>query len=408
MGQTESYEELDKPDYYNTCKNEYIDFINNDKNTDIIIKCNKYFEIISGNKFQVTDIDTHIGKCKLINNKKKDKYTYTYDISKIIENIKNNEDNLPENYLINFNDLFDNKIRYNCCNCVSIVLYSKGDATNLSTYLPYILVSLKNIEKYLPNWVYRLYLDFSVLELIAYEYNKVDSNCNNFSFGCEYNKLFKQIIDHPNCEIYIPLCESIFTGEQKLNINFTRSLRFIGFIDEDVNINVSRDADGIISAFDCHNLKIFEQKPLIMFIYPFLVNDNGKYITSFNHFSNKRYTTIDDISINEDYEKKNTNENAEKKIDMIYDYPYYPAWINIYNELNILNKMDNESLLNYKMSKCPITTLLAGLTALKCKIKKMFLLKKVRILLKILIIILRKYIINITIKIIIYLLLQIN
>ena len=57
-------------------------------------------------------------KCRLINNKKKDKYIHTYDPTKYFEFAKNNLKLTDEELSI-----FDNEISNNCCNVVSVNLY---------------------------------------------------------------------------------------------------------------------------------------------------------------------------------------------------------------------------------------------------------------------------------------------
>ena len=65
--------------------------------------------------------------CKKITRKKTDFYKYNYDISSKYKNIK-------ETFNIS-DDVIDNTIKENCCNCINIVLYSTGDLVKLYDYL---------------------------------------------------------------------------------------------------------------------------------------------------------------------------------------------------------------------------------------------------------------------------------
>jgi hypothetical protein len=77
----------------------------------------------------------------------------------------------------------------------------------------------------------------------------------------------RNIASQPNCEIYLTNCsgytiESTTAGKR-------RNSRFYGFVEDDVNINASREADGLVDAVDCHNLKVFENLPIATFAYYF-------------------------------------------------------------------------------------------------------------------------------------------
>jgi hypothetical protein len=64
-----------------------------------------------------------------------------------------------------------------------------------------------------------------------------------------------------------------------------RNLRLNNLFEDDVNICISRDLDGIISPLDCHNIKVFESNNDLFYVASFdklnfIVTDqtNSKYI----------------------------------------------------------------------------------------------------------------------------------
>lgn len=79
----------------------------------------------------------------------------------------------------------------------------------------------------------------------------------------EISKTFKQIIENSNVEVYTYLCQSF---NNSIPIERTRTLRFLPMIDDDVNICVVREADGIVSNLDCHNIKIFSKSDKIFYL----------------------------------------------------------------------------------------------------------------------------------------------
>jgi hypothetical protein len=79
------------------------------------------------------------------------------DISKNNENIRGVIGNLSGIYYERFNSIFDITPKYNCCNCISIVLYLKGNINSRIGYLTMALntmsMSLYNVDKYLINFI---------------------------------------------------------------------------------------------------------------------------------------------------------------------------------------------------------------------------------------------------------------
>ena len=67
-------------------------------------------------------------------------------------------------------EMFDLQRRENCCNCISIVLYSKN-IYDLNNYLYSMKKSLDNVANCLPDFVVRFYLDKSVFDTIYKTYS---------------------------------------------------------------------------------------------------------------------------------------------------------------------------------------------------------------------------------------------
>ena len=96
-------------------------------------------------------------KCLLINNKKSSYYIHTYDPTIPLNILKNPDFNIDNKEIIL--DKFDDNIKQNCCNVISISLYFTNCSNEtLEKYLYSIFMSIKNVEKNLPDWIVRLYL----------------------------------------------------------------------------------------------------------------------------------------------------------------------------------------------------------------------------------------------------------
>ena len=188
-------------------------------------------------------------KCTLINYKKERYYIHTYDPRLILKN------------LATFPDIakhFDLKVRHNCCNCISISLYftSDSDIENCIKYITSIRRTVINVNKNLPDWIVRLYLDSSVhkrlLDFPESRYKKYMKESLNF------------LLEAENVEIYTYCCPSILNGE--IPISRTRIFRFLPLIEKDVNVKIIREADGIVTNLDCHNIKIFSQSDYLFYL----------------------------------------------------------------------------------------------------------------------------------------------
>ena len=193
--------------------------------------------------------------CRLFN-KRADPmyYTHRYDPGPILEILSRLFQHFPSEVL----DRFVHEPREGCCNAISITLYiTLCDASTLKKYLYSIHRSVKNVLKKLPGWIVRLYLDTSVEECVQ-------------EFG-DFNRIFNAIKDSPNVEVYTYDCPSFKKDAPpatKIPIARTRTLRFLPLSDSDVNFCVVREADGIVSNLDCHNIKMFASNPNILFYLP--------------------------------------------------------------------------------------------------------------------------------------------
>ena len=178
--------------------------------------------------------------CTLRNRKKHNLYVHTYNPTNMINDIRTKL-NIPDVVL----DRFDDEIRHQCCNVISISLYFKdcNDST-MEKYLYSILRSVQNVEKNLKDYVVRVYFDTSV-------YNCIDEKDHD----SEIRKTFEQIMNHSIVEVYTYLCSSF--KDKSTPIERSRTLRFLPMYDSDVNICIIREADGIVSNLDCHNIKMF-------------------------------------------------------------------------------------------------------------------------------------------------------
>lgn len=209
-------------------------------------------------QMQEVDVNNPLNQsehCRLFN-KRADPmyYTHRYDPGPILERLSRLFQHFPSEVL----DRFVHEPREGCCNAISITLYiTLCDASTLKKYLYSIHRSVKNVLKKLPGWIVRLYLDTSVEECVQ-------------EFG-DFNRIFNAIKDSPNVEVYTYDCPSFKKDAPpatKIPIARTRTLRFLPLSDSDVNFCVVREADGIVSNLDCHNIKMFASNPNILFYLP--------------------------------------------------------------------------------------------------------------------------------------------
>ena len=254
---------------------------------------------------------------------KKKYYKHTYDPTKVIENIKsyNIDATIKNSYLKNLDDLIDSTIKKNnCCNCISFTLYSAyvvetrdeyitNFGKKLMSYLYSLKLSAMTIEKNLPEFIARIYLDISVYILLQ----KIKSDKKLFD---SITNLLQFLLDHDNVEIYTMVCDSFKAN----GVHKTRSLRYSIICEPDVNFKFIREADGYVSNMDCYNInKFVENNNKIMFIYNFIEEQNM--------LSEKGTYILDN------YDKSGKDEiEFQAKIDAI-DLTPYSKWLRIYQTM---------------------------------------------------------------------------
>lgn len=117
----------------------------------------------------------------------------------------------------------------------------------------------------------------------------------------------------------------------------SRMFRLLGLIENDVNILVSRDADGYLSNMDCFNILVFETSNNLIYNYDFYVQDEDR------------------SKFNEDY---------TKLINIYIFSPINPKWI--------YDIKQEEPYIDYFKNNFPIQNFPAGCFATKLKIKEIF------------------------------------
>ena len=110
-----------------------------------------------------------------------------------------------------------------------------------------IHISIKNVSVILKNWIVRIYLHRSIINLM--------NLLKSIKLINQYNRLNNILIDYfnfNNVEVYM-------VNDNVINLHLFRSFRFLSFQDKEVNISVSKDADGIITLYECTNLLKYSQ-----------------------------------------------------------------------------------------------------------------------------------------------------
>lgn len=190
-------------------------------------------------------------------------------------------------------DNFNLTRKENCCDCISIVLYlQKCSKEELYKYLESINKTVKIVRENLKDFLIRIYFDISVYNcvhkpeiplhdlgtLIGFYFNKGKTEMGskiienqhtiNNIIKDDITIILKEIIDSPNVEIYTYVCEENINKD--ITMTSKRTLRYLSLIDDNTNINIIREADGIISNLDCFNIKLF-QKSTKLFYIPYLL-----------------------------------------------------------------------------------------------------------------------------------------
>lgn len=304
-----------------------------------LTKCNKEFiynkiPIVQKVLKKINQSD----KCFRISKKCTDCYIHTYNPS-WLNDLLQTQPNYEE--IVN---IFDVKIRTKCCNCVCLVLYLKGELQQKIDYLNKILkimiMSLKIIDKHLPDFIVRFYLDSSIFELL-YEWSSsllITKDTTEMELIKDIFLDLSYLIHHKKSEIYIYFCESITSHTDF--IEKVRTYRYIPLFDDDTNVCCIRDADGIISIVDCHNIKLFSSPKThnIALIYnlarsfdPYLYDKHLNKILDINEFiKNKQFVEDLDPMLN-----------------------HYSAWLNFYETL-VLSKKEPKTLSYIDIIACCI------------------------------------------------------
>jgi hypothetical protein len=218
----------------------------------------------------IAEVDSPIKegeKCILVNTKKSKYYTVTYDPSNILAKITSinktvtgmSSDQVSD-LLTNYRRIFDFDKREGCCNCIAISLYFIQPVNNFirEKYLNSIRRSIQNVKVNLPDWLVRVYLDASVYQ----DMEKLKGSTSEAHI--EIVRAYNYIISADNVEVYTYMCASI----NDANIAKTRTYRFLPISDPDVNVRIIREADGIVSNLDCHNIKVFSKSDRVFYFVP--------------------------------------------------------------------------------------------------------------------------------------------
>lgn len=309
--------------YYEIAQHKQIDEYSIKQLHEIEVNC------IKGNNFNITKIlnpFTIKDQCTLINTKKTNYYIHNYDPDRILNAIENLDINetIRNEYINNIKKTFDIKPKSNCCNCISITLYRKeGARTPIYSYLKSIRRTIKNVALFLHDWIIKLYIDKSVYNYIYTTNDDIKDSVDIMNF----------ILTQKNVEVYTYLCENVLNG--KISIDKTRITRFLPIIEEDVNINIIREADGFITYLDCYNINCFSKSSAIFYS----LDISGECEPNKN-----RKMTL--------YDPDNNKVNLRS----------YSEWLNDYKLINMEYFLENK--------KTNVVDLLAGMTGFSLRTKK--------------------------------------
>ena len=141
-----------------------------------------------------------------------------------------------------------------CCRCVVYSLYASFDteesgdlaAEKFESHYRYsLLASFENIAAHLPGWVVRLYLDSSWYSLMIARPSLA--------------VFLQQTLLYPHVELWLVNCPGFDTSAALPRV---RARRLLPLEDESVACVVMRDADGVVGAIDCHNIRLFAESDM--------------------------------------------------------------------------------------------------------------------------------------------------
>lgn len=244
--------------------------------------------------FLISDKPNPLNKsevCKLISTRRVKYYVHIYDPQPIIDSLQNNK-----KYLRNLKKTFDLTKRKNCCNCISLVLYSKEDDDSeiIDKYLPSIQKTIENVSNSLPDFIVRIYIETSVLRMLNNTKNEKGINILNNFYNAE------------NVEIYTYFCKSLMNKKKDIFediLGKTRTFRYLAMTDPTTNICAMRECDGFVTNLDCHNLKLFQNSNKI-FYFSLLWSLQGCQ-TIYSSYSS--WTSFYKREINKEYYSKYNN-----------------------------------------------------------------------------------------------------
>ena len=259
----------------------------------------KIFEdVLDSNKI-TNPLTSQNNDCVLINTKKHKYYIHDYNPEIIINKLKT-ELQISDDILSKYNNI----PKKNCCNVISISLYSTefdGKVSDylysrgvLNKYLPSINRTVKNVKKKLKDWIVRLYLDISV-------YNIIDDIKTEYPDNILV-KTFNEIINSENVEIYTIKCDSFLLRTDE--IAKRRTYRFLVLRDPDVNICAIREADGFITNLECNNLKIFAKSDKLFYL-PWYMDTVD--LIKYPELSYQKWLALYKITTGKDFFKYNQN-----------------------------------------------------------------------------------------------------
>jgi hypothetical protein len=265
-------------------------------------------------------------RCYLINNKRDEYYRYKYEPQKVIDHIRDYDidESIKNEYIANLEEISDLEPKENCCNCITFILYSvyfqeiydefnkenqtfeKTDEfeleeivtvlSNMYTYLYSLSISIRNIDRNLPEFISRIYLDISVFKVLYETHNIIKKfKFNKNTIQEYYNKnieIIELFFNTKSVEVYTVSCKSYSE-----NIHSIRTLRSSVLIDPTVNIKIFREADGYVSNLDCINIRRFMNANTLMLLYH--LEDYNLYVnTSFEPTKNSNlFMAYDNLKI---------------------------------------------------------------------------------------------------------------
>jgi hypothetical protein len=203
--------------------------------------------------------------CKLISTKQERLYVHTYNPTNMLREIQSNL-SLSDQVM----NQFDPEMRFNCCNVIAISLYFKScDEDVMTKYLASIARGVKNVEKYLPTWVVRVYFSTSVFRCIQQTSRESAASI-----------AYERIIGSGNVEVYTYECPESDRGP----VEYSRTYRFLPLSEVDVNEWISMEADGTVTIWHCKLITWFSKSPTIFYM-PIAINLNlFKNIPTLNVF----------------------------------------------------------------------------------------------------------------------------